>query len=176
MSQEQQEKIQRQNLIDVEKISLGNTNNSNLVNNNTNKNFINISDNNVFNSQKEPNKIIIPNNEINSNYSNISSSNFNENDNKVNNIQKKNLIIFHQNLNYKNNNTKNSVLDSPNPQELNNNNNNINNNNSSITNYSPSHLRKIKQIENILTQKIVNITELRSIAWKGLPYGKNNLI
>ena len=99
MSQEQQEKIQRQNLIDVEKISLGNTNNSNFVNRNTNKNFINISDNNNFNSQKESNKIVIPNKEINGNYSNISSSNFKENDNKVNNIQKKNLIIIHQNLN-----------------------------------------------------------------------------
>ncbi len=41
-----------------------------------------------------------------------------------------------------------------------------------LINYSSSQLRKIKQIDTILNQKIVNISELRSIAWKGLPYGK----
>ena len=91
--------------------------------------------------------------------------------NNNNNLNPKNQIIS-----FNNNSNTNSINNNNNNT---NNNSNLNNNNLynyNITNSSPALLRKIKQIENILNQKLVNITELRSIAWKGLPYGKNNLI
>ena len=74
-----------------------------------------------------------------------------------------------------------------------NNSNNINNNNNnSLTpknihiqinenyianiannpNLSPGEIKKIKQLENIINQKSINLNELRKITWNGLPFGK----
>jgi hypothetical protein len=32
--------------------------------------------------------------------------------------------------------------------------------------------RRVKQLENILSSKIINFTELKKQAWKGIPFGK----
>jgi hypothetical protein len=37
---------------------------------------------------------------------------------------------------------------------------------------SPVKTKRVKQLEKILSQKLINITELKSFAWKGLPFGK----
>lgn len=41
---------------------------------------------------------------------------------------------------------------------------------------NPIITKKLKQIENVINQKILNINDLRGVAWNGLPYGKNKLI
>lgn len=187
-STEQQEKILRENSIGMEKINLGNATDSNTNNfeiNNTkhnNKSLINISDCNVSKSQKsENNNIVIPSNVIHSNKDVFNSYNIKDTEKTPYNSQKKIPIIINQNENNpnaKNNynndgltiikNTNSNNFNEKEIQKINDNNDNKNNN---IT-YTPALLRKIKQIENILSQKLINISELRSIAWKGLPYGK----
>jgi len=165
----------------MERICLGNPNQNTNFNsafvdaNNNNRN----SENNFIKGLSEVNKIIFPtstDNKINQNVNNQSSIN-EFNNNKNNNNQKRSPIIIshHANNNNSSFTSNNSNFNSGYFSEPNNN-NNINNISSNTINYPPSLLRKIKQIENILSQKLVNITELRSIAWKGLPYGKNKLI
>lgn len=47
------------------------------------------------------------------------------------------------------------------------------NNNTSNLSASPKKTNKrIKQFENHISQKIVNLTELKSLSWKGVPFGK----
>ncbi len=36
---------------------------------------------------------------------------------------------------------------------------------------SPLKSKRVKQYESLLTQKIVNLNELKSMAWKGIPFG-----
>lgn len=188
---DQQDKINKQNLIDLDRMSLGNNSQVNISNNPiTSNNIISnkISENNFINAQSEMSKIPIPNKDNNINFS-TTNINFNNNniyppkavsDNNFNNLQKKSSIIINQNTFSSNSNTNSNSSTNINysPKNLsdssNLNNSSTNNNNNS--NYPPSLLRKIKQIESLLNQKLVNITELRTIAWKGLPYGKNNLI
>jgi hypothetical protein len=33
--------------------------------------------------------------------------------------------------------------------------------------------KKIRQLEIALSQKIINLNDLKAIAWKGIPFGKN---
>jgi len=33
------------------------------------------------------------------------------------------------------------------------------------------NLRKIKQIENILNERMINLQDLKSLAWNGIPFG-----
>lgn len=72
--------------------------------------------------------------------------------------------------------------------EINQNQIEINTNNNIITNFNQNNLEKIllnpnlnlssasvkkyKQLESILNLKIINLSELRSISWNGLPFGK----
>ena len=36
---------------------------------------------------------------------------------------------------------------------------------------SPALSKKLKQLENILSQKLLNINDLKTFAWKGVPLG-----
>jgi hypothetical protein len=43
----------------------------------------------------------------------------------------------------------------------------------SNTQIKPVKNRKIKQFENIISQKLVSLSELKALTWKGIPFGKN---
>lgn len=167
--------------MDSEKIDSGN---SNLIDKENNTNYKVIfnknSGNNIYKTQSESTGIIIPNKE--GNIKNCTNQNINinstintniNNENNFNTQQKKSsILINNNNLSNNNSNSTNYLNYIPNnlPES------NFCNNNNNMSNCPPSLLRKIKQIETQLNQKLVNITELRSIAWKGLPYGKIFLI
>lgn len=50
---------------------------------------------------------------------------------------------------------------------------NINSSKFSNASISPLKNKKVKQFENILNQKMINLQELKSLAWNGIPNGKD---
>lgn len=50
-------------------------------------------------------------------------------------------------------------------------NNGVLSNSGSSFNSTSKTNKKIKQFENILSQKIVNMNDLKTAAWKGIPFG-----
>ncbi len=47
----------------------------------------------------------------------------------------------------------------------------VNSNQAPIIN-SPGMSKRMKQLENILSQKLLNLNDLKSFSWKGIPFGK----
>ena len=56
-----------------------------------------------------------------------------------------------------------SIIDDDKTGEVISNNNNLD--------MSPVKLKRMKTLEKILTQKIINLNDLRAFAWKGIPFG-----
>lgn len=42
----------------------------------------------------------------------------------------------------------------------------------SFQTFSPIKNKRVKQFENILSQKFINLNELKTAAWNGIPFGK----
>jgi hypothetical protein len=68
-------------------------------------------------------------------------------------------IKDHQNINFSSN-SKELSLSSP----------------AKFSNPTPTKNRKIKQFENILSSKLINLNELKKQAWKGIPFGMNKIM
>ena len=99
-------------------------------------------------SSKRNSKYILPDDKINNNCDKNSKNNsININNNNNNSLSPKKNDNANASSNYISNITNNSNL-------------------------SSATVKKFKQLENILNQKSININEIRSITWKGLPFGK----
>jgi hypothetical protein len=106
-----------------------------------------------------------------------------EDENKLSN-KRSSIIIEENNIDFiidKNTNLTNETnnleikrIDSN--QMLQNQNQNLNNLEKILSNpnlnLSTAIIKKYKQLDNILNLKIINLSELRSISWNGLPFGK----
>jgi hypothetical protein len=44
-----------------------------------------------------------------------------------------------------------------------------------FSNSSSNKNRRVKQIENILSSKLINFSELKKQSWKGIPFGKKRI-
>ena len=75
------------------------------------------------------------------------------------------------NINYNSNYNSNFTKQSS-KSNFSNYNSNLNSNNSSLYPIK----KKIKQLENALSQKVINLNDLKTLAWKGIPFGKRLLI
>jgi hypothetical protein len=118
-----------------------------------------------LNSPSSNNNVINVNPDTNVNYGKISGGSINNhnklnNNNLNNNLNSPNIIEIDKVSDISGNSIGNSSTNST----------NTNNNNLNIGSISPLKSKRTKQLETILSQKMINLNDLKTFAWKGVPF------